>query len=218
MDPLLITLSEMTGAEVRRRAQQLGLDTFGLDVEETRTAIIEASRTTPAEISKEQLQELYADLKGSADSGGWMEGDAFRYEMFARRLVAAEYGRLDAVEWALQWHADLISARRAREAAQEEAVLREQASRDEARAEFLAGRCGNPRYQAFLDTVEDPSTCLNNHAGYMAFISAKMAEFERMCGRPPAYDKTGEWGKRFTQYLRDDANQNLSQRVRRTHH
>ncbi|MBS4020029.1 MAG: hypothetical protein KGZ68_17540 [Dechloromonas sp.] len=53
-------------------------------------------------------EALYEDLKVRSKPGGDMAEDAFRFEMFARRIVAAEYGRPDAVDWAKSWYEQLI--------------------------------------------------------------------------------------------------------------
>jgi hypothetical protein len=155
-----------------------------------------------AEVSKVILADLYADLKGAADSGGIMEGDAFRYEMFARRLVAAEYGRQDAVKWALEWHTDLIKERAEKVRAMQEKIDLREAENAHSRSEFLAGRVGNPLYQAFLDTVENPADVKNN-VDYFAFHSEMLLEFQK-----------SPCGLTFLQFLRNYADQHLSERVK----
>lgn len=124
----------------------------------------------------EVLTKLFAVLKS------WADGmDAFRYEMFARRLVAAEHGRSDAVAWAQSWYSDVLAGECQIEEARQ-LVIQENAQRDAlARSEFQAGRCGNPNYQAFLDTVEHPEL-IEHHAPYMAWISSLLARFERVPG------------------------------------
>ena len=122
------------------------------------------------------LTRLFAVLKS------WADGmDAFRYEMFARRLVAAEHGRPDAVEWAQAWYNDLEAEERRAEEDRQREGERFQKQRDCARTEFKAGCCGNPQYQAFLDTVEHPEKITGN-AQYMAWISGLMATFEGLRG------------------------------------
>lgn len=127
-------------------------------------------------LSPDVLTRLFAVLKS------WADGmDAFRYEMFARRLVAAEHGRPDAVEWAQAWYNDVVAEER--QAVEDRQREREwhQKQRDFARAEFKAGRCENPNYQAFLDTVEHPEELVNN-TQFMAWISQLSATFEGLRG------------------------------------
>jgi hypothetical protein len=123
-------------------------------------------------LPQDVLATLFAVLKS------WADGmDAFRYEMFARRLVAAEHGRPDAVAWAQSWFDEIVAEERqiAEEREREAAFT---AARDAAaKAEFKAGRCGNPNYQAFLDTVEHPEQ-LENNAPYFAWISPLLSRFE----------------------------------------
>ncbi len=127
-------------------------------------------------ISKEILDKLFATLKSWAS-----DMDAFRYEMFAKRLIAAEYGRPDAVAWAQAWYDNLIAEERAR-AEQHRLAIEEREQRNQAaRAEFKAGKCGNPHYQAFLDTVEHPEL-LENNAPYFAWVSSVQGAFSRQPG------------------------------------
>ena len=103
-------------------------------------------------LPQEVLQKLFAVLKKWSEEGM----DAFRYEMFARRLVAAEYGRPDAVEWAQAWYNDLLAEERQEAEARQRAIKDREDREATTRAEFARGRCSNPNYQAFLDTVEHP--------------------------------------------------------------
>lgn len=122
------------------------------------------------------LDNLFAILKSWSE-----EMDAFRYLMFARRLVAAEYGRHDAVAWAIDWHDSIAEEEREAEAAKREA-MEQKASRDaKDREAFLAGRCGNPHYQAYLDTVENPAG-ITHHAEYLCWISNLAGEHGRTPG------------------------------------
>ncbi len=134
--------------------------------------------TTVAEpsVSQAVIDKLFAVLKSWAD-----DMDAFRYEMFAKRLVAAERGRPDAVEWARSWHQDLEEEER--QLAAEKLSQAQQMAEQRAflKAEFQAGRCANPHYQAFLDTVEHPEL-INNHVEYFAWIRKISSKCERLPG------------------------------------
>ena len=45
----------------------------------------------------------------------------------------------------------------------------------------MAGRSSNPRYQAFLDTVEHPEL-LSNNADYFIWMTDLIGKFERLHG------------------------------------
>lgn len=149
-------------------------------------------------LTQEMLSKLFGILKGWAE-----DMEAFRYEMFARRLVAAEFGRPDAVQWALDWHADVVAEERQAEEERQRASEAEARRRKFAKAELYAGRCGNPQYQAFLDTVEHPET-VTNHVAYMAWISELLTAFEGIRGIKdlPADEQRAIW-QRMIQEKRD---------------
>lgn len=127
-------------------------------------------------VSQDVLNELFAELKS------WASDMApFRYEAFAIRLVAAEYGRSDAVEWALSWYNDLMAGKRQAEAERQRVAAENKARSDVAKAEFKAGRCSNPNYQAFLDTVESPELIRDN-SPYFAWMSGLLGAFEAVPG------------------------------------
>lgn len=134
------------------------------------------SSMTIEPLSQAVLTKLFAVLKGWAD-----DMDPFRYEMFARRLIAAEHGRPDAVKWAQAWHNELEAEehQQAEYKQRERERLANQAAAD--REEFHAGRCSNPHYQAYLDTVEHPEL-IKHHGPYMAWIAQLAGKFERIPG------------------------------------
>lgn len=158
-------------------------------------------------ISQEVSDVLFSELRSWSSSN--MDGDdAFRYEMFARRIQAAEYGRPDAVEWANNWYADILREQDAAKQAKLVATARLQAERDEGRARLAAGLAGNPLYQAYLDTLE--SSCTDSdeavamlNIGYFSFHGQRTAEYERTDKRVS-----------FAQYVRDYADQHLSERAK----
>lgn len=128
-------------------------------------------------ISSEQLARLFTELQAWSD-----DMDPFRYERFARRLVAAEYGRPDAVEWALNWHRQLVEEERAQLAAQEQAARRFEQQAAAIRAELQAGHApGNPRYQAYLDTLEHPERDGSN-TGFFSWMAPLIAANNRHPG------------------------------------
>jgi hypothetical protein len=158
-------------------------------------------------ISEDILAALLADLKKMAPAM-----TAFRYEMFARRIVAAEYGRSDAVEWAMEWWAELEAAKNEHSAAAEVCMQELQAMRKRMHDDFVAGIVENPRYQAFLDTVENPAE-LKSNAPYMAWLSKVLALYA--ANKPKgAAAKDGEV-EGASAFIRRYADANLSQRVRK---
>ena len=85
--------------------------------------------------------------------------------MHARRLAAADHGREDAVAWALQWYESLLREEQDQQALKREAAQEEEDRLSRIRHEISMGRSGNPRFQAFLDTLEDPEAELYNDDG-----------------------------------------------------
>lgn len=157
-------------------------------------------------ISQDVLGKLFAVLKS------WSDGmDAFRYECFARRLVAAEYGRHDAVEWAKNWYNDVMAEERREEEARQRDIDEREARNAFARAELRAGRCGNPNYQAFLDTLEHPEE-IENNAPYFAWLSELRGRFERT---PSLADMApDEKAARWTRMIREKRDANLAPRLK----
>jgi hypothetical protein len=168
------------------------------------------------ELTVEMIEALREDLKVSAQPGGPMEGDAFRYSMFHQRLTAAEYGRPDAVVWALEWHAELEKEQAVTRAAEQQAVEEYAQRQAFDKSELAAGRASNPRYQAYLDTVEDLSNQLLN-VGYMAFINERSGEYRRMYpDRCRGLAQAPGFAEKFTQFIREYADNHLSERVLRS--
>lgn len=105
-------------------------------------------------------------------------GDSFHYEMFARRLEAAKEGSPDAARWAEEWHAVLASEDATLAASKAEAAAKGRLEAEKARAELEAGRSGNPIFQAYLDTVEDPKT-IENNVEFFIFVSHLKGAYEK---------------------------------------
>ena len=110
---------------------------------------------------------------------------AFRYEAFARRLTAAEYGRQDAVEWAWNWYLDLVSDDLERYDRVIQAADQEANQRDRLRKQHAFGKSDNPNFQAFLDTLEDPESELYSDSKgfqgwkYLVWIGPLIGAFDR---------------------------------------
>jgi hypothetical protein len=158
-------------------------------------------------ISQDVSGKLFAVLKNW--SGDYM--DAFRYECFARRLIAAEHGRPDAVEWAMNWYNDVVAEERQAEGDRQRATKENEERKAAARAELRAGRCGNPNYQAFLDTLEHPEQ-IENNAPYFAWISELRGRFEGTSGVADMAgdEKAALWQK----MIREKRDANLAPRMK----
>lgn len=157
-------------------------------------------------ISQDALGKLFAVLKS------WSDGmDAFRYECFARRLVAAEHGRHDAVEWARNWYNDVLAEERQNEEARQRAINEREARKESARAELRAGRCENPNYQAFLDTLEHPER-IENNAPYFAWMSELSGRFKSTPGL--ADMAPAEKAARWTRMILEKRDANLAPRLK----
>lgn len=157
---------------------------------------------------------LFADLQQRSNAGGDMENDAFRYEMFARRIVAAQYGRPDALQWAREWHAQLVAENDARRRAQEEQVKRVQAERESAWQRVREGYASNPRYQCYLDTLENPET-LQNNVGYFGFITDLSAAFARWRSKKQFDRHCAYFQVMFDAFMLGYTEVRLSERVRK---
>jgi hypothetical protein len=140
----------------------------------------------PSDVLVRLSSELQDWRRQAAAAGGMPSDEAFRYEMLARRLIAAEYGRPDAVEWALNWFQDLFASDAEAKMASVEkfAVQRDIAFAQ--RAEIAAGRSSNPIFQAFLDTLETPEAELYRGDGsfqgwkYLCWVGPLIGQFERL--------------------------------------
>ncbi len=85
-----------------------------------------------------------------------------------------------------------------------------------ARAKFAdvrSGKVENPRYQAFLDTLEQEELDkINSHADYMGWISQREGEFRKANGIDDQ-QRVSEY-KELGKYIREYADENLSDRVK----
>lgn len=179
------------------------------------------SQTTPdsQSLSHEALQRIETEMRGwsnaIADSG--TADDAFRYEMFARRLVAAQHGRPDAVQWAQKWYLDLVQEDLQAVAAQDDANRQRQLDAQAMRAEIEAGRSANPLFQAFLDTLEDPAGELYSEDRgfqgwkYLVWIGSHIGQFERRKDLP---DEASQRQEMFFEAVRQASQAALAPRLR----
>ncbi len=163
-------------------------------------------------ISREDEKILRAELNRMRDDGTPPMG-AMRYEIFSKRIQGAADGTASAetVEWAKKWLAELESAKKAkddREAA-EHAQTKAQLDADQAALE--RGEAGNPRYQAYLDTLENPAD--RNLADYTRFIAGPIEEVRKK--NHITGDTPRSLDPQIDAAIRAKADQQLSQRVRK---
>lgn len=133
--------------------------------------------------------------------------DAFRYEAFSRRLMAAEQGIPSAVEWAWGWYRDLFAADGATALKQKEIVDAAHALHLQVRADIARGYSGNKNFQAFLDTMENPEAELFEPDGrfngwkYLVWIGPLIGAFERRKDLPDsAEERRALFGRELKSY------------------
>ncbi|HCZ9048664.1 TPA: PLxRFG domain-containing protein [Vibrio alginolyticus] len=82
-------------------------------------------------------------------------------------------------------------------------------------AKAKTGKADNPRYQAYLDTLEaEELEAINSNVGYMSWITHRIAEFRDENGIKKGADLTSSQHKEFDKYLREYAERHLSERVK----
>lgn len=164
-------------------------------------------------ISAQEAARLIADLNTFPRESA---AECFRYEMMARRIGGAERGVPDAVQWARGWLSELDA--RIVEQAQEraQAMALEESRRSRCETLFAAGICSNKRYQAFLDTIDDPAA-VNTNVPYMIWINGVVTQYVQAAGREPLSHGDGgrAWHKGLTAMCREQANAALSPRMLR---
>ncbi len=148
-----------------------------------------------------------------------------RADHFNKRLNQAEEmaaGRnpidQDVADWAINFNRDLKQERQVetdRQEKQQQVLAEQQRQREEKqqqesqlRQEQLSkGKSDNEREQAYLDTLEDPSTY--DKAGYATWIAKRSKEYKQASGI------NGDIGQSdgFSTFTRDYANSNLANRL-----
>jgi len=145
-------------------------------------------------ITREQESRLYVFLRKET------ENEAFRYMLIATKIGRAANGT--AVDWELAIVKDWLDCMLEEEAAANATVPAFTVIRPEPFADIRLGFAGNPKYQAYLDTLEqDELNIISSNIGYFAWMSQRLAEMRKS-------DLKG------TDFLRDWADKNLSQRVK----
>lgn len=166
-------------------------------------------------ISADEAARLFSDLQRLNADPEWSGGDGHRYEFVAKRIDAASEGRPDAVRWAREWLSELIS--RVDEVPEQEVAAQSERDAASARyaAEVAAGRSGNPLFQAWLDTLEDPASAKNYQ--YIIWNSERGAEFDKLwTGKKRALNGnlSSEYRQAREAYFRQWADDHLSERVK----
>lgn len=168
-------------------------------------AVIEYLPRNIAEILIGDIRRtMSAPPSDRTDEDSFIESGAFRAEQFCRRVVGAEYGCQTSIEWSMQYFDDLIEE--ARSMMQQELEHRAELSiqnRNQIEQAQIDGKCANPRFQLFLDTLEDPKNVTPLNALYMGWIGRRLSE----------YQKTTK-SMSFDEFLHDFVERNRSQRSR----
>lgn len=157
-------------------------------------------------ITTAEAERLYAALSLDQPVDPGLH-DIFRHEMFAGRIRAAEFGREDAARWAREWLADLDKVAVAAPAIEAPAM----AAQKSAAPLAAHGVAENPRYEAFLDTLEDPAA-LTSNAEYFIWMNARLTEFKQQSGMRQGSEGAA-YQDAFTAYIRSYADRNLSRRA-----
>lgn len=110
-----------------------------------------------------------------------------------------------------KWASDWISDTKKGQTGTEKAATAGKATYKAQRNEIITGKVGNPRAQAYLDTLENPADYTN--ADFMAWIGNHMNAFKRSSGIDREQQLTESQNRVFDSYLRESADNNLSDRV-----
>lgn len=206
--------------EARKRLGEQSEQIAALDGEMTEIQKqIDATKSSlVSPITNEEAARLIADLKKLNSDEAWSDGTGHRYSVFYRRIVLAQEGDLEAVNWAKEWLADL-DAQEAKAIKQEqERFAAQEAEAQQREAALLrqreAGTADNPIYQAWLNTLEDPAEAKNHE--FMAWVSERDAEFKQQwIGDVPATpDQNSDYSLARIAYLQQWAADHLSDRLK----
>lgn len=153
-------------------------------------------------ITAQQERDLYAFIKECVGD------DAYRYQVIAQKVQRTAGGT--AAPWEIEIVDSWLTAMQIERLAQTPAAKPEP-EKGAGFPSFTDGLASNPRYQAFLDTLEQQELdALGSNAPYMEFISQRMTEFRSRHCEPQ--DFRGHAA--FTAYVRDWADARASGRAR----
>ncbi|MGO2317426.1 MAG: PLxRFG domain-containing protein [Vibrio toranzoniae] len=169
------------------------------------------SSTVSPELEKSIEHELDVELKRMWDETPATDNLAFsRLTDIRKRFnkVKNGEGTSEDIAWAKEWTDETAKGQTPPEKAEAQKPI--------AKAKFeeaKTGKSGNPRYQAWLDTLEQADLDeINSNVDYMAWISSNSAEFARI-NQIASKPFTDAQNKAFDDYLREQADNNLSDRV-----
>lgn len=169
------------------------------------------SSTVSPELEKSIEHELDVELKRMWDETPATDNLAFsRLTDIRKRFnkVKNGEGTAEDIAWAKEWTDETAKGQTPPEKAEAQKPI--------AKAKFKeakTGKSGNPRYQAWLDTLEQADLDkIKDNVDYMAWISSNSAEFARI-NQIASKPFTDAQNKAFDEYLREQADNNLSDRV-----
>lgn len=140
------------------------------------------------------------------------EADPLRHRMFCGRIVAAEHGRQDAVDWAIEWYEALVKEKIELSFSGRPSKDKPTCTAVTSHSPFLVGRIGNKRMQLFVDTLDDVSAVSNN-VPYMNWINANYGLFRQQHPREK-FESRAEWDRLFTAFLTSVRDRDLAKRLR----
>ncbi len=172
----------------------------------------------PEYLSIEEYEAIQRDVRKNF----YDKGDYHRSDYFLKKLNSAmDHKERDDLRWSRDYLKELNEEKAEKEKAEEafrernrEEVREAQERTDKYRSDIKEGKSENYRYQAFLDTVENPSKITSN-ADYQAWMSSIASDFKEIHGNAPVTpDDLKEWQKNLDKFVRDYADQNLSSRLK----
>lgn len=154
------------------------------------------------------MKRMVAHESDRTDEDWHVLSGAFRKEQFCRKVRRAEHGCKASAEWTLAYYEEIVTE--AKQLMESDLLNRSLIAKTKAEEtqrfedDFKRGIVSNPRYQAFLNTVEDPESVLHKNHLYIEWIA----------------ERTKEWreGMRafhsHSDYFDVFSNSNLSERVK----
>ncbi|HHF3073400.1 TPA: PLxRFG domain-containing protein [Vibrio diabolicus] len=166
-------------------------------------------------LSDEELEGLDREISDAKKAYQASDND------LSRQRTTARLGRLNKIKDGkgttedLKWLRSELESERRGITTPEKPKDVNQTIAKERFAKAKTGKADNPRYQAYLDTLEaEELEAINSNAGYMSWITHRIAEFRDEHGIKKGADLTSSQHKEFDKYLREYADRHLSDRVK----
>ncbi|EJG1211154.1 PLxRFG domain-containing protein [Vibrio parahaemolyticus] len=166
-------------------------------------------------LSDEELEGLDREISDAKKAYQASDND------LSRQRTTARLGRLNKIKDGkgttedLKWLRSELESERRGITTPEKPKDVNQTIAKERFAKAKTGKADNPRYQAYLDTLEaEELEAINSNAGYMSWITHRVAEFRDEHGIKKGADLTSSQHKEFDKYLREYADRHLSDRVK----